>query len=301
MELVAFLKNNIPRSLPRNCRVFNLMGSSAALLLALEERPFVAVEMDEAGAETLGKDINFYRRMLSGRDVVFLPDPNGAETSGARAKVFHSLQETDSLVTSSKNLVTSLRDKGASGENTVWLRAGGALSRGGLEEALVRLGYRNVPMVVDKGEYSRRGWVLDIYPSTADDPLRLEFFGDEVERVRTFDVETQRSGEDIAEFLLFPAVEPEGARALSLVMPDKRFYCLFPTPDRSDFPEDAVFLSRYSFESEGAAAYEGVREPMSQKAAGSLSLSGHGILPAVSPDKIFANQVSVEGRSCDLV
>ena len=86
----------------------------------------MAVEMDEAGAETLGKDINFYRRMLSGRDVVFLPDPNGAETSGARAKVFHSLQETDSLVTSSKNLVTSLRDKGASGENTVWLRAGGA-------------------------------------------------------------------------------------------------------------------------------------------------------------------------------
>ena len=239
----------------------------------------MAVEMDEAGAETLGKDINFYRRMLSGRDVVFLPDPNGAETSGARAKVFHSLQETDSLVTSSKNLVTSLRDKGASGENTVWLRAGGALSRGGLEEALVRLGYRNVPMVVDKGEYSRRGWVLDIYPSTADDPLRLEFFGDEVERVRTFDVETQRSGEDIAEFLLFPAVEPEGARALSLVMPDKRFYCLFPTPDRSDFPEDAVFLSRYSFESESAAADEGIREPMTQREAGSLSLRGHGILP----------------------
>jgi transcription-repair coupling factor (superfamily II helicase) len=279
LELVSLLRNNLPRTLSGNCRVSNLTGSSAALLLALEERPFVAVEMDEAGAETLRKDINFYRRMLSGKDVLFLPDPNGAETSGARAKLLHILQESDSLVTSSRNLVTSLRDRGAPGEYTMWLRTGGALSRAALEESLVHLGYRNVPMVVERGEYSRRGWVLDIFPSTADDPLRLEFFGDEIERVRTFDVETQRSGEDIPEFSLFPAVEPEGTRSLSLLMPRKRFYCLYPVRDRSEFPEDTVFLSRYSFESEGDAAYAGIRETVLQRDAGSLSMRGHGILP----------------------
>ena len=278
MELFSFLKSKIPRSVPGNCRIFNLVGSSSALLLAFEERPFVAVEMDEAKAGTLRKDINFYRRMLSGGEVFFLPDPNGPETSGVRARVLHLLKETDSLVTSSKNLRSPLWGKGPSEENVIWIKNRETISRARLEDLLILLGYRQVPMVVEKGEYSRRGWVLDIYPSTADDPLRLEFFGDEIDKLRTFDVETQRSKNDIQEFLLFPAVEPEEVRSLPEIIPEKMFYALFPVQDRSEFPENTAFLSRYSFESEGSSSVEG-EEPLTQMDAGALSFKGYGILP----------------------
>jgi len=271
------LKNSVPHSVPGS-RVFNLTGSSAGLLLALEERPFVAVEIDEAKAETLKKDINFFRRMLSQDEVLFLPDPDGPEISGVRAKLIHLLKETDSIVTSSKNLKSSLQMKGSSGEDTVLIKTSEAISRNGIEELLVLLGYRSVPMVVEKGEYSRRGWVLDIYPSTAVDPLRLEFFGDEIDKMRTFDIETQRSRADIQEFLLFPAVEQEEQRSLSQIIPDKMFYSLYPVQDRSEFPENTVFLSKYSFASESSSA-DGGEKPLSQRDAGLLSLKGQGVLP----------------------
>jgi len=58
---------------------------------------------------------------------------------------------------------------------------------------LVELGYERVDMVERQGEFSRRGGILDIFTSTEDSPTRLELFGDEVESIRSFDVESQRS------------------------------------------------------------------------------------------------------------
>ena len=67
---------------------------------------------------------------------------------------------------------------------------------------LVKLGYERTEMVERQGEFSRRGGILDIFPSTEDAPIRIELFGDEVESIRSFDVESQRSsGErDSADF-----------------------------------------------------------------------------------------------------
>ena len=61
---------------------------------------------------------------------------------------------------------------------------------------LVELGYERVQMVERQGEFSRRGGILDIFPSTKESPVRIELFGDEVESIRSFDVETQRSAGD---------------------------------------------------------------------------------------------------------
>lgn len=58
---------------------------------------------------------------------------------------------------------------------------------------LVELGYERVEMVERQGEFSRRGGILDIFPSTEASPIRIELFGDEIESIRSFDVETQRS------------------------------------------------------------------------------------------------------------
>ncbi len=268
--------------MPESRRIYNLRGSSAALFLALEQRPFVAVEKDAAAAETLKKDINFYRSLLSGADVCFLPDPNGPESSGLRAQVIDRLQESDSLVTSSKNLRSTLWDRESLRSKTILIKAGRLVARTEFEEFLLGLGYRRGAMVVEKGEFSRREWVLDIFPSTSENPLRIEFFGDEIEKVKLFDVETQRSKEDVSEFLLLPADEPEDEIDLSHVLPGKTFHCLYPALETGEFPENTVYLSRYSFET-GTSSFAGVTVEKSpaqiQVDAGMLSISGLGILP----------------------
>ena len=72
---------------------------------------------------------------------------------------------------------------------------------------LVELGYERVDMVERQGEFSRRGGILDIFPSTANAPIRIELFGDEVESIRSFDVESQRSSAESESAEVAPARE----------------------------------------------------------------------------------------------
>ena len=72
---------------------------------------------------------------------------------------------------------------------------------------LMRGGYQNVELVEVKGEFARRGDILDVFPLTADTPVRLEFFGDEVDAIRAFDPISQRSTEPLASVTLTPLRE----------------------------------------------------------------------------------------------
>jgi transcription-repair coupling factor (superfamily II helicase) len=77
-----------------------------------------------------------------------------------------------------------------------------------LLQRLLDLGYHPVPLVEDRGTFSVRGDLLDLYPPTREQPVRLEFFGDYVERMRPFDPASQRSaGTELEELLLLPARE----------------------------------------------------------------------------------------------
>ena len=68
-------------------------------------------------------------------------------------------------------------------------------------------GYQNVELVEVKGEFARRGDILDVFPLTADTPVRLEFFGDEVDAIRAFDPISQRSTESLESVALTPLRE----------------------------------------------------------------------------------------------
>ena len=87
------------------------------------------------------------------------------------------------------------------------LRKGDALDLTQLTERLSALGYGREEMVEHPGQFSVRGDIVDIYPSTSLRPLRLELFGDEIDRLAALDVETQRSLEEVGEFDLMPAQE----------------------------------------------------------------------------------------------
>ncbi len=246
--------------------IYNLMGSSAALLLAFYKEPFLAVELTEERAQELSKDINFFRDVLKKDPVFFLPDPDGPSLSGERARVVYSLGDRDSLVSSLKNLALPVWSRGEIKRIAAHLRKNMEISREEIEKRLQEMGYRNVPLVSEKGEYSRRGWLLDIFPSTSETPLRLEFFGDEIDNVKIFDIETQKSTEDVPGFLLLPAEDPVSGPALSGLMDGASCFFSDSIREREGLPPDAIFLSAYSIK---GAGYD----------AEILPIKGLGILP----------------------
>jgi transcription-repair coupling factor (superfamily II helicase) len=103
------------------------------------------------------------------------------------------------------------------------LEAGQEVDLGSMLEQLYNLGYQPVAEVEESGQFSHRGGIIDLFPPTLVRPVRVEFFGDEVESLRTFDQETQRSLNTIPLCIIGPAREalpirgPEAARQLSLL------------------------------------------------------------------------------------
>lgn len=83
------------------------------------------------------------------------------------------------------------------GDLTVRVCWGDTLDPVALDEKLRRAGYDREPLVEARGEYSIRGGIIDIYPLNAENPIRIDLFGDEIESIRFFDVGTQRSLEDL--------------------------------------------------------------------------------------------------------
>ncbi len=79
---------------------------------------------------------------------------------------------------------------------------------------LASVGYQSVDMVEMRGQYALRGGIFDIYPPEMDAPLRIEFLGDEIESMRRFDPETQRSSAPIDEAILLPLTETPMTNAL---------------------------------------------------------------------------------------
>ena len=278
MDIPSLLNRSVLPLLEGNERIYNLTGSAPALLLALESRPFVAVEKDNRSAETLAQDIALYREIFPGGRVCFIPEAEGPESSGRRAAALLGLQSGDSLVTSWQNLDGAYWDRELLDEQVIRVKRGEHRERASFEEGLAGLGYRAVSMVVEKGEYSMRGWIFDLFPSTSDHPVRIEFFGDEIELIRMFDVGTQKSVQDIDEVAILPAQEPELSLGFGEVAAGRHYYCL-SCPGGKDLPGPAVHLSRFSFEAGTLPDEEPEKKPGRQADAGFCSVRGLGILP----------------------
>jgi len=80
-----------------------------------------------------------------------------------------------------------------------------------LLESLVTFGYSRIDFVEDKGQFSRRGEVLDVWPTDRSQPVRVVFTGNNIESIKEFDISSQRSEKFIGKFDLVPAAEGEGA------------------------------------------------------------------------------------------
>ena len=83
-----------------------------------------------------------------------------------------------------------------------------------VKEKLYSLGYERIEQVEVRGEFSIRGGIIDVFTPDSDDPYRIEFFGDEVDSIRLFDIDTQRSKENLKYIEIYPANEITGSKEL---------------------------------------------------------------------------------------
>lgn len=115
------------------------------------------------------------------------------------------------------------------------MKKGQRLSRDALRVQLDGAGYRHVDQVMEHGEYATRGALLDLYPMGSDRPYRLDFFDDEIDSLRVFDADTQRTLEEVDSINLLPAHEfPTDKTAIELFRSQWR--------DRFDVKRDAEHI-----------------------------------------------------------
>ena len=92
-------------------------------------------------------------------------------------------------------------------QHTLMVKTGDLFSLDKLRLQLEKSGYRHVDQVFGPGEYASRGSIIDLFPMGSSDPYRIDFFDDEIETIRTFDPENQRSIEEVSDIRLLPAHE----------------------------------------------------------------------------------------------
>ena len=178
-------------------------------------RPLLVITSDEDRAERWRDDL----QAIAGEDVVrYFPawdvglyDGRSPSEEVTRLRIETVAQlagrEATIAVAPAAALVTPVMPPHALEQGILSLRAGEERPPGTLSSHLVDAGFERVPMVDGAGQFSVRGGIVDVFPFALENPLRLEFFGDEIESIRQFDVATQRSLNAIEEVRVLPAAE----------------------------------------------------------------------------------------------
>lgn len=135
--------------------------------------------------------------------------PN-VETMGQRLDVLWRLQDPDRcpkvIVAGVRGLLQKL-GPGVRDIEPIVVKPGGEVDPDQLAAQLVAFGYRREEVVEHRGEFARRGAIVDVYPARADAPVRIDLWGDEVDRLTRFSVNDQRSTTDLTVARIFPARE----------------------------------------------------------------------------------------------
>jgi transcription-repair coupling factor (superfamily II helicase) len=200
--------------------VTGLEGSAPAYLLSrLVEAaggPLVMVTPDQDSADELCQELCFYASAPG--EIAHFPSWDVTpfdsasphpDVVGERLKALVRLLDgrARAVIVPLPSLLQRVIPRNTLGEVCQYLLTGEEIERENLLEKLVKLGYSHVPIVEDRGTFSVRGGILDIFPPDQAKPVRIEFFGDLVETMRLFDPVSQRSLEPLAELVLLPSRE----------------------------------------------------------------------------------------------
>jgi transcription-repair coupling factor (superfamily II helicase) len=213
----------LPRD-PKQRRFWNAPhGSATALAIAQAARAHagvvVAVTRDTQSAHALESDLRIFSAGADAPiDVLHLPDwetlpydlfPPHPEIVSQRIAALYRLPTTTRgvLVVPVATLMQRLAPRSFIGGSSLVLELKQKLDLGQEQRRLEAAGYRHVPQVQEPGDFAVRGALLDIFPMGTAEPYRIELFDREIDSIRTFDPETQRSAHKVEKVNLLPGRE----------------------------------------------------------------------------------------------
>ncbi len=216
------------RSGKRSIEVSELWGASKALFLfGLQQAspgPLIVITATSDEAETLVADLEFFGRTVFAKEAQPLPelrsfpawgllpfeaDSPDSRTVGERMHFLYSLISglPGIYVAPAGSLLQKLPPWELFVDSVKTIKARAQLDPENLIASLVATGYESSSLVTRVGEFSRRGGIVDLFSPLHEQPVRLEFFGDIIESMRSFDPETQRSTGDQSEVVVLPVRE----------------------------------------------------------------------------------------------
>ncbi len=200
-------------------RLKGLTGSSLSFAIAQSfsqaEQPFLVILNDK---EEAAYYLNDLERLIGETEVLFYPGSYRRpyqieETDNAnvllRAEVLNRINSRKKpavIVTYPDALFEKVVTRKELNKNTLKIKLEDTLSLDFLNEVLFEYKFQRVDFVTEPGEFSVRGGIVDVFSFSHDEPYRIEFFGDEVDSIRTFDVETQLSTDRVSKISIIPNV-----------------------------------------------------------------------------------------------
>jgi len=210
------------------CQLQGFTGSLRALffsyLFERYKRSLIFLTSDDDSAERVRDDLE----LIAGKEcVAFFPviemtpySERAVNPSLLRLRLesLQKLLERDQtmVVTSAKALSQPVARADSFVQHQLYLKNGAQVHFDTLVKQLSTAGYERCDTVEDVGHFAVRGGIIDIYPWTSDDPVRIEFFGDQIESIRSFNIISQRSIESIPAVEILPLLPENGGDACLL-------------------------------------------------------------------------------------
>jgi transcription-repair coupling factor (superfamily II helicase) len=215
-QIATSLQQNNPTKIHLN----GLIGSSISFVLRSlfkkVELPFLVILNDK---EEAAYYLNDLEQMIGEQDVLFYPDSYRVpyqieDTNNAnvllRAEVLNRINSRKKpavIVTYPEALFEKVVTRKELEKNTLKVSVGDKISIDFINEFLFEYEFKRVDFITEPGEFSVRGGIVDVFSFSNDNPYRIEFFGNEVDSIRSFDVETQLSIEKQKKITIIPNVE----------------------------------------------------------------------------------------------
>ena len=171
------------------------------------------VTFHEQKAKELYDDYRFFDPSVvyyPAKDVLFYQsDIRGNLLTAERISALRAIHENEqvTVITTFDALMNTMPRDAQVWDSVLHIAQGDTLDLDALVEQLVRMGYERQYQVDNIGQFALRGGILDIFPLTEENPVRIELWDDEVDTLRTFDVESQKSIENIEKLVVYPACE----------------------------------------------------------------------------------------------
>ncbi len=224
-----------------------LLGSSLSFVFQAifkkSEKPFLLILNEKEEAAYILNDLE---QMIGANDVLFYPSSYRRpyqieETDNAnvllRSEVLNRINSRKKpavIVTYPEALFEKVVTRKELDKNTLKIAVGENVSIDFINEVLFEYEFKRVDFITEPGEFSVRGGILDVFSFSNDNPYRIEFFGNEVDSIRTFDVETQLSVEKQNKITIIPNLEnkfiKENRESFLDYISDKTVLCIENTP-----------------------------------------------------------------------